>query len=270
MDSATYWHKQDAAKPIFEALAWSRPENRAAAGKLLIIGGNLHAFAAPAQAYGEALNAGVGTARVLLPAATKKMVGPILENVEYSPSTPSGSFGRQALADFLDLGQWAEGVLIAGDTGRNSETAITVENFALKYHGQLTITKEAVEYFYHQAEAVLRRENTLLVATIAQVQKLAAAAKFPRPILFSMGPAQLADVLHDFTQSFSAHLVIKHMDTFFVAAEGQVSTTKDSKGLKTWRSATSAHAAVWWLQNPAKPFEALTTAVATQLNPQNI
>jgi hypothetical protein len=30
-----------------------------------------------------------------------------------------------------------------------------------------------------------------------------------------------------------------------------------------WRIETAATAAVWWLQNPSKPFEALTTAAHT-------
>ena len=40
-----YWHKQTSSKPLFPELIWSRPENRQLAGKLLIIGGNLHGFA---------------------------------------------------------------------------------------------------------------------------------------------------------------------------------------------------------------------------------
>src|SRR5438105_14108225 len=121
MDMANYWHKQASDKPLFPELLWSQPENRTQAGKLLIIGGNLHAIAAPAQAYAEALKAGIGSAKVVLPDVTKKTVGPLLENVEYAPSSRSGSFARNALASFVDLSQWADGVLITGDTGRNSE-----------------------------------------------------------------------------------------------------------------------------------------------------
>src|SRR6185369_8603868 len=124
-----YWLRQEAGKPLFPELEWSRPENRSQAGKLLIIGGNLHGFAAPAEAYAEATKAGIGTARVLLPDAVQKIVGRFLENGEFAPSTPSGSFSQKALNEWLIHSSWADGVLLAGDLGRNSETAIVLEKF---------------------------------------------------------------------------------------------------------------------------------------------
>ena len=122
-----YWLTQTKDKPLFPELEWSRPENRSAAGKLLIIGGNAHGFAAPAEAYAVATKAGIGTARVLLPDAVRKIVGRLWENGEFAPSTPSGSFGQKALDEFLLQGSWADAVLFAGDLGRNSETAILLE-----------------------------------------------------------------------------------------------------------------------------------------------
>ncbi|MGC1176527.1 MAG: hypothetical protein WA843_00490, partial [Candidatus Saccharimonadales bacterium] len=68
----TYWHKQTAARPLFPDLLWSRPEHKAHAGKLLIVGGNAHGFAAPAEAYSQSQRAGVGVARALLPQPVKK------------------------------------------------------------------------------------------------------------------------------------------------------------------------------------------------------
>src|SRR5688500_570948 len=144
MDKA-YWQKQGDT-PLYPDLLWSRPEQRSAAGKLLIIGGNLHAFAAPAEAFGHAEKAGAGAIRVILPDAARKIVGRVMEHVEYVPSTPSGSFAQKALAELLDLGMWSDAVLIAGDLGRNSETAILLEAFAEKYPGQLTLTKDAADY----------------------------------------------------------------------------------------------------------------------------
>ena len=62
-----YWKKQTPDKPLFPDLLWSRPRNRAHAGKLLIVGGNAHGFAAAAEAYAEASKAGVGAAGVIIP-----------------------------------------------------------------------------------------------------------------------------------------------------------------------------------------------------------
>src|SRR4051812_45465462 len=130
-----YWQKQAATEPLFSDLLWSRPENRAHAGKLLIVGGNAQGLAAPAAAYSAATEAGIGTARVLLPDSLQKTVGRVFEAGEYAPSTPSGSFSRNALAELLAMSNWADGVLLAGDFGRNSETAIMLEQLVAKYEG---------------------------------------------------------------------------------------------------------------------------------------
>ena len=54
-----YWQKQ-ADEPLFPDILWSRPENKAGAGKLAIVGGNAHAFSAPGMAYDMTLQAGAG------------------------------------------------------------------------------------------------------------------------------------------------------------------------------------------------------------------
>ncbi len=47
----------------------------------------------------------------------------------------------------LDVGQWADATLLAGDFGRNSETAILLEQFIEKFRVQLVITQDAADYF---------------------------------------------------------------------------------------------------------------------------
>ena len=257
----TYWHKQTSDKPLFPDLLWSRPENKRQAGKLLIVGGNLHGFTAPATAYNEAVKAGIGTARVLLPDSLQKTVGRVLEAGEYAPSTPSGSFGRPALAELLEMSTWADGVLLAGDFGRNSETAILLEECTNKYNGQLTLTKDAVDYFAKTPDGLLERPKTTLVLSFSQLQQLATSAKFITPFTFDMDFLHLIDTLHEFTTKHSVAIVTKHLQNIFVAVNGQVSTTKLEQDVEIWRVQTSAHAAVWWLQNPSKTFEALTTSL---------
>lgn len=256
-----YWHRQTRDKPLFPDLLWSQPENRLAAGKLLIVGGNLHGFAAPAEAFRQATNAGVGVARVLLPDALQKTVGRAFEAGEYAPSTPSGSFSRQALNEFLAACIWADGVLLAGDLGRNSETAILLETLADKYTGQLTITKDAADYFTAAPQKILLRPDTAFVISLAQLQKLAAHVKFPHAFTFGMDLLRLVETLHEFTDQFPINIIVKHLDNIFVAGHKQVSNTRLAEDIEIWRVMTAAYASVWWLQNPAKPLEALTTAV---------
>lgn len=259
--SRDYWLKQTAYKPLFPELEWSRPENKQFAGKLLIVGGNLHGFAAPAEAYNEAVKAGVGVARVLLPDALQKTIGPVLEAGEFAPSTPSGSFSQKALAELLSLGQWADGVLLAGDFGHNSETAILLEKFIEKYNGQLTLTKDAVDYFTKSPSAVLQRAHTTLVLSLAQLQQLARQARFTEPITFDLHLLRLVDALHTFTAQFPVNIIIKHLENILVGVGGRVSTTKLTQKLEIWQVRVAAHAVVWWLQNPLRAFEALSSGI---------
>ncbi|HSX35250.1 MAG TPA: hypothetical protein VLF62_06425 [Candidatus Saccharimonadales bacterium] len=256
-----YWLRQEPGKPLFPELEWSRPENRLQAGKLLVVGGNLYGFAAPAEAFAVATRAGIGSARVLLPSAIQKIVGQILETGEYAPSTPSGSFSQKALNELLLSANWADAVLLAGDLGRNSETAILLEKFLAKFSGAVTITKDAVDYAASAPHTVLQRKDTLLVLSFSQLQRLATAAKSPQAITFSMDLLRLTEWLHDFTSQYQPYIIVKHLDTLFVAAHGQVSTTRLTEPRQIWRIAAASNAAVWWLQNPTKPFEALTTSV---------
>src|SRR5579859_2484419 len=101
----SYWLRQT-EKPLFPELEWSRPETKTQAGKLLIVGGNVHGFAAPAEAYGEVMKAGVGTVRVLLPESLRRSVGKLFPEADFAPSTPSGSFAANALAELLDASLW--------------------------------------------------------------------------------------------------------------------------------------------------------------------
>lgn len=257
----SYWSKQT-DKPLFPDLLWSRPEHKAQAGKLLIIGGNAHGFSAAAEAYNAAVNAQIGTAHVLLPDAIRKIVKAILETADYAPSTPSGSFSQKALTEFILHSNWADGVLLAGDLGRNSETAMVLETFVSKYAGQLTITKDAIDYFTSSPDTILSRSETTLVLSLAQLQKLAIHVHMEHALTFDMDLLRVVEWLHAFTTRYASNIVVKHLDTIFVASAGRVSSTKSTKSLEeNWRVPTASHTAVWWLQNPSKTFESLTTAV---------
>lgn len=253
-----YWHRQ-IDKPLFPELEWSRPENKTQAGKLLIIGGNAHGFASPAQAYTAAEQAGVGSVRILLPDSLNKLVNSAVMPGEFAPSTPSGSFSRQALDSFLDNAAWADGVLLAGDLGHNSETAIVLESFTTKYKRPLTIVNDAADYFLNDPEAIISRPDTTLVLDLAQLQKLYKASHQTVAITSAIDLMRLVESLHDFTSQHAANIIMKLQQVMVVASGGKVSTTPTK--VDDWQTAAAAHASVWWLQNPSRTFEALTTSL---------
>jgi hypothetical protein len=256
-----FWKKQRVDKPLFPDLLWSRPEHQAQAGKLLIIGGNLYGFSAPADAYRIASEAGIGTTHVLLPDALKRTVGRVLAAGDFTVSTPSGSFSQKALPEIISQASWADGVLLAGDLGHNSETAILLEKCLEHYHGQLTLTKDAVDYFVAAPGRLLERAGTTIVVSFAQLQKMAVHARYTKPFTFDIGLVRLVGLLHEFSKAHAANIVVKHLEEIVVAVGGRVSTTRLIEDAPLWRLRTATFASVWWLQNPDKSFEALTSAV---------
>jgi ADP-dependent NAD(P)H-hydrate dehydratase / NAD(P)H-hydrate epimerase len=257
-----YWQRQ-IDKPLFPELEWSRPETKSQAGKLLIIGGTKHGFAAPAEAYGAAAQAGAGSIRVMLPESLRRSVSKLFPEADFAPSNLSGSFAANSLAELCGASMWADGVLFPGDMSRNSETTILLENFLGKCPAQVTLTKDAADLLCQQPIHILHRPDTLLVLAMGQLQKLASEAHFPRAFTSDMGLVQLTENLHEFTKRFSLHIVTKHQGHYIAAVQGQVSTTKITHEKQVWRLQTAAATSVWWLQNPSKPFEAITTALHT-------
>jgi hypothetical protein len=259
-----FWIKQEMDKPTFPDILWSRPESKHTSGKLLIIGGNAHGFIDVGLSYQHAIKAGAGTVRVLLPDALQKTVGRTLENCEYAPSTPSGSFAKTALNELLIHSQWADCVLLAGEFGRNSETAIMLESFVEKYSGPLVVTRDAVDYFFSHSQLLLDRPLTCIVGSLGQVQKLAANSHFPQAITTSLDFIRLVEVLHDFNKLHTAHIITHQLGVTLVTAENKISTTKTGTNEDIWRVPTAAAAAVYWMQNLAKPFESITTSLINE------
>lgn len=254
------WLHKQGDQPLFKDLLWDKPETKQQAGKLLIIGGNAHSFAAPATAYVTAEQAGIGTAKVLLPQALQKVVGRVIENGEYAPSNKSGGFAKNALAEWLSLASWSDGVLLAGDFGRNSETAIVLEQFINRANQHITLTQDALDYFTPNPEGLLK-SNTTCVTSFAQLQKIATNSRFTTALTYNMTVNQMTEALHLFTSVHPISIVMLHNGVFYVAKDGDVSTTKDTKDEPIWRIKTAAMLSVWELQHPSKAFAALTTGV---------
>lgn len=256
-----YWKKQLPESPLFPDIEWSKPEQRSLAGKLGIVGGNKLGFAGVAEAYSIATKAGVGEVRVLLPDVLKKTIPKIITETMFAPTNPSGSLAKEAAAELATLGAWANGILLIGDAGRSSETAILYEQFLQDYKGPLTITRDAVDLVKNNAQALVDRPNTLLIVSFAQLQKLFQSVYYPKVLTFSMQLTNLVEALHKFTISYEVSIAVLHRETFIVANSGEVVTTPWDNPMIIWRGDTAAKAAGYWLWSPTKPLEATATAI---------
>lgn len=248
------WQKQTDG-PLFPDILWNQPENKRHAGKILIIGGHTQSFSAVSEAYSAANRAGIGAARVIIPNTLQRTLSKLFPEAEYAPSTNIGSFSRQALSTFLDSAEWADGVLLAGDFGKNSETAILLESLVDRYMGQITLAGDSVDYFLNYSAKLIQRPHTLLIANLFQIQKLAA------PETLVLQQSELMQVVHqlsEWTSKNSLSIVTEHSGHAIAAHGGKASTTP-VKDISLTNLA--AYASVWYLQHRQQPFEALTTSV---------
>ena len=257
----SYWQIQNPSKPLFPDIEWSKPEQRSKAGRLGIIGGNKLGFAGVAESYGTALTAGVGEVRVLLPDALRKTIPSSITDTIFAPTNPSGSLAQTAIGDMNALGAWASEVLLIGDAGRNSETAILYENFLHDYKGQLTITRDAVDLIKNSATTIVERPNTLLVVSFAQLQKLFQSVYYPKILTFSMQLNSLVEALHKFTITYPVGIAVLHKDYLLVASEGRVVSTEWQNPMAIWRGQVAAKAACYWLWNPARLVDSVSASL---------
>jgi len=258
----SYWRKQSPHAPLFPDIEWSRPERRDQAGRLLIVGGNKLGFAAAAESYQTAGEAGAGQARVLLPDCLKSTVPKTLTDVVFGACNASGSLAKDARTELHASAAWADGVLLVGDAGRSSETAILYEEFIAHTEMPLTITRDAIDLVKNNPRLLAERPNTLIVASFAQVQKLFQGVYYPKILTFSMQLLQLVEALHKFTITYPCTIMTLHKDTLIIAHEGQVVTQAWPEPMAIWRGSVATRAASYWLWNPHMPLEAATTSLA--------
>ncbi len=257
----TYWLRQTPGNPLFPDIEWSRPEQKTKAGKLAIIGGNKLGFAAVDEAYDAATKFGAGQVRVIMPEDLKRAIPAVIADTYFVPSNPSGGFSREALPELMAACAWADTCLLIGDSGRNSETAIALETLLDTHHGHLVVTRDAVDLLRPAGEKLVNRDQTTLVISFAQLQKLIQSVYYPKILSFSMQLMQLVETLHKFTITYPVTLVTFHQNQLLIAKEGRVVTQEFDDPMMIWRGTTATRAATYLLWEPSRPLEAIAASV---------
>lgn len=261
MDNQTYWRQQLLDAPLFPNIAWSKPEQKSQAGRLGIVGGNSTGFQVVAKNYDHALRSGVGEAKILLPDILKKNLPPTMTEVVFAKANPSGGLSKEALPDLLAFAEWCQAILMIGESGQNSETAILYENFITTHQGPLVVTRDAIDLLKDSFEPLLNRPETVLVLSFAQLQKLFQKTYYPIILTFNMQLTSLVASLFKFTISYPATIMVLHQDKILVAHRGQVTSTPFTDHLSLWQGYTATKATVHWLWNLETPLESLTTSL---------
>lgn len=264
MEEITYWHKQTADKPLFPDIIWNRPTRRDMSGKLGIVGGSKQGFAGVASTYEAADKAGAGSIKILLPNALQKSLAGTMQNVIFAPSGRQGELANASSDDLLALADWSDGIILAGDLGKNSETALVLARFAEKSAKPLVLTRDTIDLLMNDMDVLVNRDNTLFVASFAQLQKIFRSVYYPKILTFSMHLMALGEALHKFTITYPVGLTVFFDNHLLAAWAGEVTATPFSDHLAIWRGDVAARAASFWLWTPGKPLASITSSFVGQ------
>ncbi len=270
----SYWQKQ--TKPLFPDLLWNIPEQKT--GNLAIIGGNSQTFSTVVRISEYAnKNFPFSNVKTFLPDALRGKL-PTFTNLEFLPSTSSGSFAKSfQLNTYISR---SDATLIIGDLSKNSATAIALADAIISHSDEanlnsddsipnhpkpLVITRDSVDLLAPEASNWLLRKNTFVVASMVQLQKLFRAVYYPRMILLSQPLLPIIDTLHKFTLTYPVTLITFQEENIIVAHGGQITTTNISNTtyspLTLWSGQLATKTLALNLYNPEKPLEATTAAI---------
>ena len=270
----SYWQKQ--TKPLFPDLAWNIPEQKT--GNLAIIGGNSQTFSTVVRISEYASrNFPFSSVKTYLPDALRGKL-PTLTNLEFLPSTASGSFTKSfQLNTYISR---ADTTLIIGDLSKNSATAIALADAISEESANsdsstpnsessnpkpLVITRDSVDLLAPEAGSWLMRKSTFIVASMAQLQKLFRAVYYPRMILLSQPLIPVLETLHKFTLTYPVAIVTFQEENIIVAHGGNITTTKlidtSYSPLTLWSGQLATNILAFNLYTPHQPLEATTAAL---------
>ncbi len=258
---ADYWQVQDSKKPLFENILWSKPEQKAQAGQIGLVGGTKSSFLAVAKAHETITSLGAESS-LLLPEDLKPILK-TLPNVVFSTTNPSGGLAQKALPDLLTLQSSTDATLLIGDAGKNSETNLLYEIFALKasHDRPIIIARDAIELVSGSFHHIVNQPNFTLIMSFAQYQKLLRSVYYPVMLLHSMTTLKLVEALHKFTITYPLTLILFHQNQVFIANGGQVLSGDFNNPSEIWQGIIQAKITCWQSWNPQKPLEAAACAI---------
>lgn len=244
--------RQD-SDPLFPKILWERPINKRAAKKLLIIGGHATQFSATQLAYQEALAAGIGEAKVVLPASVLKVTGN-LPDCLFVPANASGSIARPALEEIESYIKDSDGVLLAGELSQNAETVSLLELIMRDASVPMVISDEVIQSLLYLPELLFTSPERLLIASTQTFMKLAGKLEVAVRIQAGINLLNKIALLTGLNVEHRANYVLSGRDTI-VHTNSKTSVTSTPK----INSFGDGVLATFYLQHQ-NTFEALTSA----------
>lgn len=258
-----YWTKNPNLADLKENLSWNFPEQKK--GVVKILGGNSSAFSTEVR-VAEYINKTypfISEVKNIFPDALKNKF-PSLPNLEFYPSTDSGSFDKSP--EYSHCLEGADFAIALGDLTKNSVTCIAVSEALKESPGTPTIiTRDALDLIASESAGFMERDNIYILASMASLQKLFRALYYPRPIMLSQPIMPIVETLHKFTLTYPASIMTFHAGKIIVANGGNISTVDIEKTSLTpisiWSGNLAARIAIFAAFNPKQPLESMLAAI---------
>lgn len=245
-------------EPLFQDILWNRPTSIGRAGRILILGGQKHEFSQIQHIFEIAEASGVGEIKGAMPDSLRRFL-PGLDVGYFLPSTQSGSIARSALGELLHIAQDYDCIIIGANITNNSETAILIESIVRKTELPIVITQEAISILKFNPDLITGNPNVLVVSTMPGIFELANNHHIPMAIKPNTGVMGKMQIIEQLVQISKCQYFVADQEVV-VAADGKFSLTKLETSLSQNSSIPIGVASVFWVQNPNKAFDALTTA----------
>ena len=233
-----------------EDLRWNIPEQKQ--GMMALIGGNGQNFRSVVKTAEWLSNYSLKDTNIVLPDVLKGKLPPV-PGLVFLKSTETGSFADEK--ELLQALNAADYNLLIGDLSKNAVTARAVGSACASSEKPLLITRDAIDLVAeNQPERTLMNEQLVLMASVAQLQKLLRAVYYPKMLMMSQSLIQVAEVLHKFTLSYPVAIVSLHNGQILVAQSGNVAAVPLEKTghspITLWQGDLAAKIAVYNLFNP--------------------
>lgn len=246
----------------YEDLKWNVPERKQ--GTVNVVGGNVGSFRTEVKVaeYIEA-NYPVREVKVVVPDALKGKL-PELPNFIFLLSTESGSFAESQ--ELIDIFGAAEYNLVIGDLSKNTVTGRAIASAVKSSEKMVLLTRDSVDLLAeNMPDRWLMNENVIIMASVAQLQKLLRAVYYPKMLLMSSSLVQVAEVLHKFTLSYPAGVITLHNGQILVAQNGTVKAFQleetSYSPMAFWNGEVASKIVGMNLYNPSRFIEASICAM---------
>lgn len=244
-------------EPLYPKALYNRPITRSGGGRLLIVGGHSGEFSLPTAIHQFATAAGIGEATAVLPDSLVKFLGGA-PGTTFAASTTSGSLGREALGRILELSEDADAVAIGGSLSNNSNTAILIERLIGEIDRPVIVFDEGLVALRHNISAVTDNPRALIIATMAEMFKLAGSLGVPINIRPGGGLINKLEIIQDIAAASKCAYAVYGTE-LVVAAGADLVVTPMNYRLALTPALFYGVLSTFWLQNFTNPTAGLAT-----------